>query len=137
MLLSALGIAVSMCVLGLYSLLKPTDPSVVPWLSYIPLFSLASVIFMGAVGAISMPFGVIAEVLPEKLKTFGMTLLMTVLWIFCLIILKYLPFMMEAIGIHGTTFTFAGVCIASSIFMIFYLPETKGKSYEEIMASLR
>lgn len=137
MLLSALGTAVALCALGSYSLLKPTDPNASAWLSFIPLISFAAIVFMGAIGVISMPFGIIAEILPEKLKSFGMSFMMTLLWIFCLIILKCLPFMMEAIGIHGMTFTFAGACIASSVFMIFYMPETKGKSYEEIMISLR
>lgn len=135
--MSALGTAVGMCVMATYSLLKPSDPSVAPWASYIPVFTLAFIIFIGGCGVVSMPFGVIAEVLPEKLKSFGISFLMEVLWLLCLIVLKYLPFMMKAVGLHGAAFFFAGICVACSIFMIIFMPETKGKSYEEIMASLR
>lgn len=117
-------------------LFKP-NPSAAEWISYIPLCSIASIIFLGAIGVASMPFGVIAEILPEKLKSFGVSALMTILWMFCLIVLKFFPFVMEAIGIHGAAFIFAGICIVCAVFMLICMPETKGKSYDEIMASLR
>lgn len=134
--LSALGTAFGLCVLGSFTLFKP-DLITVQWISYIPLGGLVCIIFFGSCGIISMPFGIIAEILPEKVKSFGLTFLVTVLWSFCLLVLKFFPFIMEAIGLHSASFIFAGVCIVGSIFLLIVMPETKGKSYEEIMASLR
>lgn len=103
----------------------------------IPLCSLAFIIFIGNCGVVSLPYGVIAELLPEKLKGFGVSALMTLLWILTLLVLKFLPSVMAAIGLHGAAFVFAGGCFVCSIFLLIVMPETKGKSYEEIMASLR
>lgn len=38
---------------------------------------------------------------------------------------------------HGAMFIFGGICVLGAIFVIFMLPEIKGKSYEEIMNDLR
>lgn len=135
MVVSAIGTSLGMCVLGVSMLLK--SDSSAEWISYIQLGSFGFIIFIGNCGINSMPFGIIAEILPEKLKGFGISFLMSMLWIFCLIMLKFFPFVMVAIGMHGAAFTFAGVCVVCSAFMLFYMPETKGKSYQQIMASLR
>lgn len=45
--------------------------------------------------------------------------------------------MTEILGFGESMFLFAGVCVACELFIIFFVPETKGKSHEEIMESLR
>lgn len=41
-----------------------------------------------------------------------------------------------SIGMHGWVFLFSGVTMIGAIFIIFVIPETKGKSYAEIAAIL-
>lgn len=50
--------------------------------------------------------------------------------------LKYLPSLADVLGFHGSMFLFSGVCIFGALFVFFYMPETKSKSYEEIMREL-
>jgi hypothetical protein len=42
--------------------------------------------------------------------------------------------MTEALGRHGLYFFYAGICAASVVFLILLLPETKGKSPEDMKA---
>lgn len=61
---------------------------------------------------------------------------MTVLWIFAFIALKILSTLIANFGMHGTCLIFASVCFFGSIFIMRVLPETKGKSFEEIQKML-
>lgn len=104
--------------------------------NWIPLVSFSFVLFIASLAVLTLPFIVISELMPEKLKEFGVSFCMTLLWSFAFIALKYLPLLADTLGFHGSMFLFAGVCVFGAIFVAFYMPETKGKSYEEIMNSL-
>lgn len=106
-------------------------------LNWIPLVSFSSVLFMANMAILTIPVLVISEVMPERIKDFGLTLCMSLLWIFSFITIKYLPFLTDVLDIHGTVFLFAAVCVAGAVFMFQFVPETKGRSYEEIMALLQ
>lgn len=40
------------------------------------------------------------------------------------------------IGLPGCMFGFGGICVLSAIYGILFMPETRGKSYDEIMELL-
>lgn len=42
------------------------------------------------------------------------------------------PLLNESIGLHGSLFIFASFSAASALFVLFYVPETKGLSYKSI-----
>lgn len=75
--------------------------------------------------------------MPENIKDFAVSFCMTILWCSIFIVVKYYPHLTESIGFATTMFIFAGMCALSEVFVIFFLPETKGKSHSEIMDSLR
>lgn len=75
--------------------------------------------------------------MPMKLKEFGVSFCMSLLWSFAFIVIKYLPFLTEVLEFHGTMFLFAGACLLAALFIIAFMPETKGKSYEQIMNTLQ
>lgn len=52
------------------------------------------------------------------------------------VMVKLFPAMILYIGLHGCIFVFAICCFVGTIFIIFVLPETKGKSYDEIFKEL-
>lgn len=103
----------------------------------VPLFSFSFVIFIANWAVLTLPFLVISEIMPEQLKEFGVSFCMELLWLFAFIMLKYLPFLTVTLGMHGSMYLFAGFCLSSTVFIAFVMPETKGKSYDEIMQLLR
>ncbi|XP_031622894.1 facilitated trehalose transporter Tret1-like isoform X2 [Contarinia nasturtii] len=133
---STIGIAFGLITLGVYMMLK-TSGHEVETFSWIPIVSFSFVIFIASWAVLTLPFLVISEIMPEKLKDFGMSFCMAILWSTSFAIIKYLPFLNNALGFHGTLFVFASVCLSCAIFIILYMPETKGKSYEEIQKTLR
>lgn len=50
--------------------------------------------------------------------------------------LQYVPILMVLFGIHGCMFIFAICCFAGAAFVLIYLPETKGKRLETILAAI-
>lgn len=133
---STVGSAFGFLVLGTYVLLKSKHFDVDAF-NWIPLTSFSFVLFIASLGVLNLPFVVISEVMPEKVKDFGVSFCMTVLWTLCFIMVKFFPILNELLGFHGSMFMFAMICLLCEAFIIFYVPETKGKSYEQIMDSLR
>lgn len=50
--------------------------------------------------------------------------------------LKFFPSIVAAIGMHGAMTVFATCTFIGSMFVLFCIPETKGKSFEEISKML-
>lgn len=61
---------------------------------------------------------------------------MSSLWVFAFVMIKCFPLLSATFGMHGCMFLFAGCSFAGALFVIIVLPETKGKSFEEIMQLL-
>lgn len=49
---------------------------------------------------------------------------------------KYVLFFFEALTFHASMFIFAGICLFGTLFILITMPETKGKSYTQIMRAL-
>lgn len=104
--------------------------------NWIPVASFSFVIFICSLAVLTLPSVVIAEIMPENIKDFGVSFCGICSWIFTFISVKYLPFLIELVTFHGSMYLFAGVCLFSTLFIMVFVPETKGKSYEQIMESL-
>lgn len=94
---------------------------------WIPITSFSAILFVSAWGIQSLPFVIISEVLPEKMKDFGATLCLTNIWFCGFLVIKFLPLLNELLNFHGTMFLFAGICLVSAVITMLFLPETKGK----------
>lgn len=60
----------------------------------------------------------------------------SLMWIFGFVSIRIYPILVELIGMHGNLFIFAIISLFGAIFVQFVLPETKGKSHQEIMKML-
>lgn len=122
--------------LGTYAMLK-THGYQVESFNWVPIASFSFYMFIACWGVLTLPFLVISEIMPEKLKNFGSTFCNSLIWIAAFTLCKFFPFLSDALGMHGTLFLFAGFSLCGALLVILVMPETKGKSYEEIMQSLR
>lgn len=134
--ISNFGTALGLAVLGAYMTLKSNGYPVEAF-NWLPVLCLSFSIFVAALGILSIPFIVLSEIMPEKVKDFSVSLCMTLLWSFSFIVTKYLPFLTGSLGFDGSMYLFAGVCVVCELFIMFCMPETKGKSHQEIMELLR
>lgn len=75
---------------------------------------------------------VISEIFPNRLRSKGMSVAIVILWIACTIVTIIFPIMLQVFN-GGTTFLiFALICLVNLIYVWLKVPETKGKSLEEL-----
>lgn len=74
----------------------------------------------------------LSEIFPLKIRTFGMGVAVFFLWIANTIISLYFPTVVATFGISTTFFLFAGVGVLAIIFVATQVPETHGRSLEEL-----
>ena len=118
------------CLLGI-GILFQTGSTSGPWLL---------ILILGFVGCFStslgpIPWVLISEIFPTKNRGVAMSLSIMVLWIGVWLISQFTPVLLEKIGAGHTFWLFAFNAILLLIFTIKIIPETKGKTLEEIERS--
>ena len=133
LLIAFAGMGVSLGLMGLAYLL-PNLSGVVGWLAiacvtvYIAFFSFG----LGAVIWV-----VVSEIYPLTVRGSGMAMATTGHWVANFVVsLTYLS-LIQAIGETFTLWLYAVMCVGAFLFCYFLVPETKGRSLEEIEEDLR
>ena len=80
---------------------------------------------------------VIAEIFPNRMRSGAVSIAVTALWTACFLLTYSFPLLNAALGAAGTFWTYATICLAGFLFLYFRLPETKGRTLEEIETDLR
>jgi SP family arabinose:H+ symporter-like MFS transporter len=78
---------------------------------------------------------VIAEIFPTHIRGRAMSVATFAVWGTNAVVGQLFPWMLEHLGSAGTFWAFAVVCLPSLPFLARFLPETKGKTLEEIESS--
>jgi sugar porter (SP) family MFS transporter len=96
---------------------------------------------LAAIGCYAMSLApvtwvVIAEIFPNRIRGAAMAVCVSALWIACFILTYTFPTLNAKLGSAGTFWLYAVICVAGFIFIKFKLPETRGKSLEQIEREL-
>lgn len=158
--LSSIGSAISLAILGTYSYLNTLEYPVHEY-SWVSIASFSIYLFLASCGMIPLPYIVMAEMIPEKvfllpllfftdrvnilnekkkmffqIRSLGTSICMCLSWTLSFVLVKAFAYLGDVIGMHGCIYFFAGCCICGCIIIVIIMPETKGKSYEEIRSIL-
>jgi len=77
---------------------------------------------------------ILSEIFPNSIRGTAMAIATTALWIACFILTYTFPILNRLLNASGTFWLYAGICVLGFIFIVKRLPETKGKSLEEVEA---
>jgi sugar porter (SP) family MFS transporter len=96
---------------------------------------------LAAIGCYAMSLApvtwvVISEIFPNRIRGAAMSVAVSSLWIACFILTYTFPLLNASLGPAGTFWTYAAICLAGFIFILVKLPETRGKSLEQIERDL-
>jgi SP family arabinose:H+ symporter-like MFS transporter len=91
------------------------------------------------VSAFSMAMGPVSwivnsEIFPTKLRGRAMAISIFLLWLACYLVSQTFPMLLESIGPAKTFWVYGGCSLASLVFVLTMVPETKGRTLEEIQA---
>lgn len=79
---------------------------------------------------------VVSEIYPNRIRGVAMAFATFGLWAASFILTYTFPLLNGALGAAGTFWTYCGICLLGYLFIRAKLPETKGKSLEEIEKEL-
>lgn len=140
---------VSLVALGVFFYLKSTvegvvsdDEAFMQWkttvenLSWLPLVSFMIYVIAFSLGWGPIPWLFMGEALPAKIRGPAASIVTALNWSCTFVITKSFPGLVEALGPSKVFFMFTGIMVIGSIYAIFFIPETKGKTLEEIEEEL-
>ena len=130
---SAVGSLISLTIYGLYQMIfHAHDETSV---NSFTLISSISTVFFGFLGFQSLQFTLFTEYMPERIKDVGLTFCIVCSWILKLAFTAFVFVIGEGIGDYVVALILAVICLASVFTIHLKIPETKGKSHQEIMKS--
>lgn len=128
MLFGCAGIAVSHLLIGLAYLMQLKGLAVL-------LFALAAI---GCYGMSLAPvtWVLISEIFPNRIRGTAISVAVSALWIACFILTYTFPILERGIGTGNTFWIYAAICAVGFGFIRWFVPETRGKSLEQIEREL-
>ncbi|XP_014609812.1 PREDICTED: facilitated trehalose transporter Tret1-like [Polistes canadensis] len=131
------GIAMTLClgVLGYYFKIK-ADHKDILFLGWLPLTTLSLYNVVFSIGYGSVPYAMISELFPPETKGVASSISIMVHWSLVFAVTKLFPKMENVMGEAITFWTFACFTALSVVFSFFFVPETKGKTLQDIQKKL-
>lgn len=75
---------------------------------------------------------VISEIFPNRIRGVAMSIAVGGLWIACFVLTYTFPILNRNLGPAGTFWVYSAVCALGFVFIFYRLPETKGKTLEQL-----
>ncbi len=124
LLIASAGMGLSLAFLGRAFVIEAFEgPAVLlSVLCYVASFAIA----MGPVVWV-----VLAEIFPTAIRGTAMSIATVCLWISCFLVSQFFPWMLENLG-GKSFFVYAVICAIAFLFVLVFVPETKGRTLEEI-----
>ncbi len=115
--------------MGLFVTESGVESTIVTLIAYAAFFVFFSVGFAG------IPFVILGEVFPSKLKGLASSISVNFLWVWNFINTKTYYYFVNGAGYHGMYACFTVMGWVSAIFVMIFLPETKNKTLSEIQTT--
>jgi hypothetical protein len=129
---SELGMALSLLALGVYFYIKENDEEKAAAIGWLPLTSLVVYIITYNLAMGPLPWTMMGELLPPHVKSVTSSLATAFCWGLGFFIAKFFKDMLFAFTAAGCYWIFSACSFAGFIYCLLVVPETKGKSLEEI-----
>ncbi|RDD39540.1 Facilitated trehalose transporter Tret1-2-like protein [Trichoplax sp. H2] len=132
LMISGAGIVISCGLFGLFFQLKESTPLKLDWLAIV---SVVLFLMFFALGWSAIPWLLMSELLPTKARGIASSLIACLNWTSGFLVVFFFIDIEKGLTKQGGFWLFAGCTLASEFFIYYYLPETKGKTLEQIQQS--
>ncbi len=102
---------------------------------YIVLVFILAYIAFFAVSLGPLAFVIVAEIFPNRTRGRAMSICLSALWVAVFMVSQFFPILLESIGSAYTFWIFMIMSVVTFVFVWRLVPETKGRSLEEIEQS--
>jgi facilitated trehalose transporter len=131
---SAIATSVPLATMGTFFYFQRQwgDKEATKYLGWLPIVCLIVFFITYSGGMSNVPFIIMGEMFPTQFRSL-LGAIASSFQLFCTFVAVYFfPNMLKTMGKDGTFFFFTGCTLLSAIFVYFLLPETKGKTLEDI-----
>ncbi|XP_057832624.1 sugar transporter ERD6-like 4 isoform X2 [Cryptomeria japonica] len=141
LMVSAGGMAFSSSLVGLSFYLKDIagdeiSPDMSTCVGLLAIFGLLVYIISYSLGMGPVPWIVMGEILPARVRGTAGSLAILISWFSAWVVTLTFNFILEW-SAPGSFWIFAAICVSNVIFVAFFVPETRGRTLEEIEASFK
>lgn len=136
LIISALGAAIALFMEGFYFYMQDYERQNVDSISWIPTTGIVIFLIMSPMGLSSLPFVLMGELFPMNIKESAISLTVFLGVNMAFMVSKFYQPLSEMWGMYTVFWIFGSVCIIGVIFILLFLPETKGKSFGDIQNKL-
>ncbi|CDQ64612.1 unnamed protein product [Oncorhynchus mykiss] len=143
LILSGVSMCLSTAAFGVYFKLSsethesPLAENPAVGLSWLALASMGFFITGFSLGWGPIPWLVMSEIFPSRVKGFASSVCVLTNWGSAFIITKTFQDLMDLLTNAGTFWLFSGCCALNIVFTILFVPETKGKTLEQIQTQFK
>lgn len=128
MLIGAWGLCAIYCILGTCYYFEVTG-------------FLMVILVVAAIACYAMTLGpvtwvLLSEIFPNRVRGIAVATCTFALWTGCFTLTYSFPLLNASMGSFGTFWLYSGICLAGALFFMVKMPETKGKSLEELEGEL-
>ena len=133
---SGVGEILTLGALGIYFFLQDYMKSDVSSISILPVIALVVFISTYCVGWGPLPWTVMGEMFSSNVKSKASGITVCMCWLLAFFITKFSSNLQDAFGAYTLYWVFMVFCVISVLFTVMILPETKGKSLQQIQDEL-
>ncbi|CAG9584492.1 unnamed protein product [Danaus chrysippus] len=140
MLLSSLGVAMSLTLVGVYFFLQDSvvvSKEVLSSISSLPLIGVLGFNILYAAGLGNLPYIMQAELFPMNVKTIASSMATMLACVLAFSVTKSYQGIKDVFGHYTVFWSFAAVAGFGVFFIYFFVPETKGKTLEEVQDNMQ
>ncbi|XP_077300010.1 facilitated trehalose transporter Tret1-like [Arctopsyche grandis] len=136
---SSLGTGISLTAVGVYFYIQnvvKADVDTMSSISWLPIFGLVGFNVLYSIGLGNLPYVLQSEIFPTNVKSAASSIMTIFGATMAAIVTKMYQGLADTFGIHSVFWMFAAVSYIGVFFVYFVVPETKGKTLEEIQRKL-
>uniref|UniRef100_W4VSE3 Putative sugar transporter n=1 Tax=Phaedon cochleariae TaxID=80249 RepID=W4VSE3_PHACE len=132
LMLSGIGMGLSQGVMAYFFHLKDDKMEDISNIGWVPIVGLVVFIVAYCLGFGPLPWAVMGELFPGNIKSAASSATASGCWVLGFIVTRYFGNLTDLIGRSGSFGVFTGFCFIAALFVYKLLPETSGKSLQEI-----
>jgi len=133
LLTSEILMVVSLGTFGAFFYIQSIDESfAMTYLQWCPLVSLLTYVVAYSIGVGPITYMILGEIMPQHVKGLASSILTAFKWFLGFTVTRFFLDLMDLVGKACGYWIFMGICLLGAIYIYFFVPETKGKTLEEI-----
>ncbi|RZC40702.1 Sugar tr and/or MFS 1 domain containing protein [Asbolus verrucosus] len=134
---SLVGSAIALFLEGTYFYIKDFTSIDTSSFNFVPVMALIGYVIIFNLGAQPIPLLMQGELFPTNVKAIASCMSEVYFCIVASTVSKFFQIMRDTFGMYLPFYAFSICCVVNLIFVVIFVPETKGKTLEEIQESLR